>query len=371
MQRSRNIWIALLASAAILTGCSQESQPLSMNPYFSKDSGSNSGINMRQVQESYGQSLANNYRAILGSSSTREMAIRNLTRLLMVVSSGIAPDTLQQHFTSFGYFTRPSKTGIQEYCRSRDKFVGSIFVFPVTNPSNESPCGANSRLTAVLIGYSPRVFFVPRSNRFAESISVSALVRAMQKSGGALWSDLNKNWPKRRIRWVFSSQEDFVSEFKLLAIKPPAHFQLAASYDSAFMNLSNHPDNLLIAAINTGLNAKLQGALFRALSIESSGGSRPVSLSADTIQSYPPRLVKGVYIYYDKNQPQYCIAASLAAYLVKNNKSVMAEDGLIPLPSGQQAATMNALRKEFEMFNGDQNALPLCKAYSEFLKTGG
>jgi hypothetical protein len=173
---------------------------------------------------------------------------------------------------------------------------------------------------------------VPSTNNFAKSISLSHLAQAMQKPGGAMWSDLGKGWPARKIQWVFSSQEDFRSELSALGIKPPDHYQLAPTYESAFLNLYDNPYNLLMAPVNTGSNAKLQGADFRIIPTNIKTGSKSASLGPESIEFYTPKLVKGAYIFTDSSLPQHCVMLSLASFLIKNNRFMMPEDGFLPLP---------------------------------------
>jgi hypothetical protein len=118
MHQNRNSLLFLLAASIIvLTGCSQEPQTLSMNPFLNKNAEEDSAYNASEVQDSYNQSIQNFYRAILGSTGTRELIIRNLTRLMMQARSSVTPDILQLHFTSFGYFNAPSRIGIKQFCQ--------------------------------------------------------------------------------------------------------------------------------------------------------------------------------------------------------------------------------------------------------------
>jgi len=357
-----------LTMVSAATGCRSTDQLVAINPFLSRQSAENSDLNLAEIQASYDQSLSNDHLAVLGSQLTRELILNNYIRFMMASRASATPDILQGNFTSFGYFNAPSKTARNEYCKSTSKFAGAVLIGNIKNEAQSPPCGPGSSTIRIPLGYSLRGFAVPSANRFAQRLDLAALARASQKPDGARWSDLDPSWPKRRIRWLFSSQADFLADLRSVGIKPPARYQLAATYLSAYQNLGNHPDNLLLAPTNPGLSATLEGARFRILPLQTGPEGRTVAATADNLQTYPAQLVKGLYLYLNTKSANSCIIASFADFMLNYNATLMNENNAIPLPPAQLRAASLALQNQQRSAPIGANSPTLCKAYAEYTK---
>ncbi len=372
MTRAQRTRLIRLALAAVLvtaaTGCNRADQPITINPFLSDRSAKNSNLSPAEVQASYNQSLSNNHLAVLGSQLTRELIINNYIRFMLASRASASPATLQSNFTSFGYFNAPSKTVHREYCSSLHKFAGAVLVGATQEETSTPACGAGSKTSRIPIGYTMRGFVVPSANRFAQLIDLTELARASQKPEGALWSDLDPSWPKRPIRWLFSVQTDFISDLRSLGIRPPARYQMAATYASAYLNVANHPDNLLLAPTNPSLTAALEGARFRILPVQAGPGSGAVAASPDNLQSYPSQLIKGLYLYMSTTSINSCVIASFADFMLRYNATLMNENNAIPLPPTELSAASTALQQQMEKSPIGRDSPTLCRAYAQHLQ---
>jgi hypothetical protein len=359
---------AALATATAASGCRSADQLVGINPFLSRRSAENSDLNLAEVQKAYSQSLSNDHLAVLGSQLTRELILNNYIRFMMASRASATQDILQGNFTSFGYFNVPSKTARSEYCRSANRFAGAVVSGDTKKEAQNPACGPGSSSIRIPLGYSLRGFAVPSANRFAQRIDLAALARASQKPEGALWSDLDPSWPKRRIRWLFSSQSDFLADLRSIGIRPPSRYQLAATYSSAYQNLGNHTDNLLLAPTNPSLSAALKGARFRILPVQTEPGARAVAASADNREAYPPQLVKGLYLYLNTASTNSCVIASFADFMLNHNAILMHENNAIPLPQDELRAARSLLLNQRQSSPIGAHSPTLCKAYAEYAK---
>jgi len=368
MPRACVIALILLSAGIAMTGCSRTIEPERMNPFLNARSAEHSKLSLAEVQQSYEQSLNNNHVAMIGSQLTREVIVNNYLRFVMASRSSATSDVLQGNFSSFGYFNAPSKTARREYCKANTPYAGAVLVATPAEEARLPPCRDGSGTTRIQLGYSLRGFAVPITNRFAQSLTVASLAKASQKPGGALWSDLDPSWPKRRIRWIFSAQADFISDLRSLGIQPPARYQLAATYGSAYQNLGNHPDNLLLAPTNPSLSARLQGARFRILPVRLREGDEAVAADPENLNTYPTELVKGLYFYLNTASAQACITRAFADFMLQHNATLMAENDLTPLSPAQRQSARMVLRKLDERSPLGPDSPTLCRAYAQFMQ---
>lgn len=359
--------LLVVGAALMVGGCTATNRRLQQNPFISERSArNNSKILPSDVQRSYNQSLKNNYLAVIGSQLTRELIINTYIEFMLASRAAGSSDILQGNFASFGYFNAPSITSRREYCHSSNSYLGTVLVGSPSDKSLESLCRDKASNLRIQLGYSLRGFSVPLSNRFAQSLSLADLRRASQKPGGALWSDLDPAWPRRPIRWLFSSQADFINDLNALGIRPPGHYKLAAIYDSAYQNLGNHPDNLLLAPTSPGTTARLQGARFRILPVRRDRNTAALVPSAQTMAEYPAEMIKGLYLYLNTKSDEACIMMSFADFMIRYNNTLMNENDLIPLTPAQQRAALLVLQKQAQQIPLKTTSPALCRAYAQF-----
>jgi hypothetical protein len=361
----RMILLALALAGAATAGVSRSNQPVMINPFLSDRSKGTTALNPAEVQASYSQSLANTHLAVLGSQLTRELIINNYIRFMNVTRASASPDTLQANFTSFGYFNAPSQTVRQEYCRSAGHYAGAVLV-SATNDSTTLNCTPGASSLRIPLGYSLRGFVVPASNRFAQVIDLTRLARASQKPAAVLWSDLDPSWPKRQIRWIFSAQADFNRDLRLIGVRPPSRYQLAATYASAYQNLANHPDSLLLAPTNPSLSAALHGAVFRILSVRAGPGSPAVSATAANLAAYPPPLARGLYFHLNTRLSHSCVMTAFADFMLNYNGVLMNENNAIPLPPAERQAASLIVRRQMASQPIRTDSPTFCRAYAEY-----
>lgn len=342
-----------------LQGCSH-SADLSINPFVNKNSANAFSLNSSEIQRNYNQSLANTHLAILGSQLPRSVILDSYWRFLSSKVAHATPETLQENMISLGYFSAPSLSVLKNYCNPRTPYVAAVLVRRKEQELASPPCDSKTAVIRVPVGHTVRGFIVPQSNRFATAISLNQLAELSRKQDPLKWSDLDSGWPSRPIRWVFNSQTDFKHDLQIIGITPPKHYQLAANYNRAFRNVGDSPDHLLFSPTSPAFKSRLEGAQFRILPIATNGTIAPVLPSADTLEQYPPAMIRTVYLYLNPANPNLCIMLGYADYLLKNNTALMNKDNFFPLlPAERQQALDDLARHHQESGSTRQ---PLCRA---------
>jgi len=346
-----------------LQGCTHSSS-IGMNPFVTKDSAEKFSLNKQEIQRVYDQSLSKDYLAIIGSQLPRSMILNSYWHFLGRISSGSQPESLQGSFSALGYFSAPSLTVLKKFCIPDSPYIGAVMIRLKSVEMAAPPCGSGSGMIRIPLGYSMRGFVVPDTNRFATAIPLDALAKASQKDRPVSWSDINPRWPKRPIRWVFNAQTDFKNDLRIMGIKPPNQYLLAANYERSFLNVDNNPDNLLFSPTTPSLKARLQGAQFRIVPIQAEQNSPPIAPGADALNRYPAKLVRTIYLYINSRSPNRCVIGDLADFMLNNNARLMNENNVIPLRPEERIQALLALQGHRQDILKDDTK-SLCRGYQE------
>lgn len=360
--RKRAVSAIALLSIALL-GCSKPDS-LGINPFVTKDSAERFSLNKQQIQKTYDQSLSRDYLAILGSQLGRSMILNSYWHFLGMLESRSTPETLRGTFTELGYFSAPTLTTFDKFCIPDNPYAGAVIVRLQSLEMASPPCSSNSGVTRIPLGHSMRGFIASESNRFATAIPLDVLAKVSRQDRPITWNDLNPKWPKRPIRWIFNSQTDFKEDLTILGIKTPSKYLLAASYERAFLNVSNHPDNLLFSPTTPSKKAQLQGARFRIIPIQVSQNKAAIEPLANTIDLYPPELVRTVFLYISPRNPNKCIIYDFADFVLSHNAILMNENNLIPLRTKEREQALLEIQRH-RGFQPKDAASPLCRDYQK------
>jgi hypothetical protein len=164
---------------------------------------------------------------------------------------------------------------------------------------------------------------------------------------------------------VFSSQTDFKNDLRILGITPPSQYLLAADYERGFMNVSDHPDNLLFSPTSPSLSSLLRGAQFRLLPIQIRRNGNLIKPEPEDLEKYPKGLIRTVYLYINSENPNSCFMFNFADYIMNNNQQLMYENNFIPLRQNEISQALEQLRENrSRSYKGSQ---PLCSGYKVLL----
>lgn len=353
---SRRKLLLLYLLPFCLQGCTNTSS-LGINPFVNSNSADAFSLNRAEIQRKYDQSIAKEYLAIIGSQLPRSMILDSYWRFISTIISRSTPDTLQGNLASLGYFSAPSLNVLKTYCTPKSPYLGAVLIRQKELEMAAPPCGSKSSAIRIPLGHTMRGFIVPKTNRFATSIPLHTLAELSRTQSPIKWSDINPAWPNRPIRWVFNSQTDFKTDLQIIGITPPRHYQLAASYDRAFLNVGHHPDNLLFSPTSPSLKAQLEGAQFRILPLQLNTSSAPIEPEADALDRYPLKLVRTVYLYINPENPNRCLMLNYAGFLLNNNTVLMNQGGFIPLRLTERQQALDDLQKHRNRANSARQLL--------------
>jgi len=359
--RLQKLAVTAMLLSLSLQGCTNPSS-VAVNPFVTKDSAEKFSLNKQEIQQAYDLSLAKDYLAILGSQLPRSMILNSYWRFLGSIGTHSRPETMQGNFTALGYFSAPTLTVLKKFCISSSPYIGAVIIRQKAVELAKPPCGSHSGTIRIPIGHTMRGFVVPDSNRFATAIPLDALAEASKKDRPVTWSDINPQWPKRPIRWVFNAQTDFKTDLKIMGITPPKRYLLAANYERSFLNVGDHPDNLLFTPTTPSLKAQLQGAQFRIVPIQPEQKSAPIAPVADALNRYPVKLIRTIYVYINLGNQNRCIMADFTDYMLNNNATLMHENNIIPLRPEERMQALNTLKGQ-RLGGLDDEIKSLCRAY--------
>jgi len=338
-----------------------------MNPFVTEDLAEKFSLNKQEIQKVYDQSLSKDYLAIIGSQLPRSMILNSYWHFLEKISSGTQPETQQGSFSALGYFAAPSLTVIKKICTPDSPYIGAVMVRLQSVELATPPCGPGSGAIRIPLGYSMRGFIVPSTNRFATAIPLDVLAEASKSGRPLSWSDINPQWPKRQIRWVFNAQTDFKADLKIMGIRPPDQYLLAANYNRSFLNVANNPDNLLFSPTIPSLKAQLQGAQVRVVPIQVQHNSPAIAPGPDALNSYPIKLIRTIFLYINSTASNACVAGYFAEFMLDHNTRLMNENDVIPLRPAERIMAMQTLRGHLQHgLKDDSN--PLCRGYQEMIQ---
>ena len=361
--RRRILVATLLLLPFFLQGC-KNSSSVGMNPFVTEDSAEKFSLNKQEIQKAYDLSLSKDYLAVIGSQLPRSMILNSYWRFLEKISSGTQPETQQGSFSALGYFAAPSLTVIKKICTPDSPYIGAVMVRLQSVELATPPCGPGSGAIRIPLGYSMRGFIVPSTNRFATAIPLDVLAEASKSGRPLSWSDINPQWPKRQIRWVFNAQTDFKADLKIMGIRPPDQYLLAANYNRSFVNVANNPDNLLFSPTTPSLKARLKGAQFRIVPIQAERNSPPIAPGADALNRYPAKLVRTIYLYINSRSPNRCVIGDFADFMLNNNARLMNESNVIPLRPEERIQALLALQgHRHDTLKDDTKSL--CRGYQD------
>jgi hypothetical protein len=347
-----------------LQGCTKSSSN-DINPFVTRYAAGDSASSKQQIQTSYDQSLANVYLAILGSELPRPLILNSYWKFLTTINSRSSPEIFRGKLTSLGYFTAPTLTTIEKYCIANNPYLGAVIIRQQEIEEAAAPCAGKFKSFRIPIGYTIRGFVVPKSNNFATAIPLDVLAELSRKRRQITWSEINPAWPRRPIRWVFSSQTDFKNDLRILGITPPSQYLLAADYERGFMNVSDHPDNLLFSPTSPSLSSLLRGDQFRLLPIQIRRNGNLIKPEPEDLEKYPKGLVRTVYLYINSENSNSCFMFNFADFILNNNQQLMYENNFIPLRQNEISQALGQLRENrSRSYKGSQ---PLCSGYKVLL----
>jgi hypothetical protein len=305
------------------------------------------------------------YLAILGSELPRPLILNSYWKFLTTIISRSSPEIFRGKLTSLGYFTAPTLTTIEKYCIANNPYLGAVTIRQQEIEEAAAPCAGKFKSFRIPIGYTIRGFVVPKSNNFATAIPLDVLAELSRKRRQITWSEINPAWPRRPIRWVFSSQTDFKNDLRILGITPPSQYLLAADYDRGFMNVSDHPDNLLFSPTSPSLSSLLRGAQFRLLPIQIRRNGNLIKPEPEDLEKYPKGLVRNVYLYINSENSNSCFMFNFVDFILSNNQKLMYENNFMPLRQNEISQALDQLRENrSRSYKGSQ---PLCSGYQVLL----
>jgi hypothetical protein len=364
-QRTKKLlWAVICLLPVSLQGCTKPSNN-NINPFVTRYAAGDSASSKQEIQTAYDQSLANVYLAILGSELPRPLILNSYWKFLTTIISRSSPEIFRGKLTSLGYFTAPTLTTIEKYCIANNPYLGAVIIRQQEIEEAAAPCAGKFKSFRIPIGYTIRGFVVPKSNNFATAIPLDVLAELSLKRRQITWSEINPAWPRRPIRWVFSSQTDFKNDLRILGITPPSQYLLAADYERGFMNVSDHPDNLLFSPTSPSLSSLLRGAQFRLLPIQIRRNGNLIKPEPEDLEKYPKGLIRTVYLYINSENPNSCFMFNFADYIMNNNQQLMYENNFIPLRQNEISQALEQLRENrSRSYKGSQ---PLCSGYKVLL----
>jgi hypothetical protein len=347
-----------------LQGCIKSSNN-DINPFVTRYAAGRSASSKQEIQRAYDQSLANVYLAILGSELPRPLILNSYWNFLTTIISRSSPEIFRGKLTSLGYFSAPTLTTIEKYCIANNPYLGAVVIRQQKTEEAAAPCAGKFKSFRIPIGYSMRGFIVPKNNNFATAIPLDVLAELSRKRSQITWNEINPAWPKRPIRWMFSSQTDFKNDLRILGITPPSQYLLAANYNRGFLNVSDHPDNLLFSPTSPSLSSRLQGAQFRLVPVQIMRKGNIIKPEPEDLERYPKTLVRTVYLYINPDNPNSCFMFNFADFILNNNKRLMHENYFIPLRQNEISQALEQLRENRNrLYKGSQ---PLCSGYQVLL----
>ena len=343
----RVLLLAVLCCLGVY-GCRSDVQ--SSGP-FSTAARVNPDLDSKAIQRSYRDGFSNDFIALSGSQLNQDLIISSFEQLMTLQRASLPIEELRDNFTSLGYFQQASSAGIAGICNAKRNFVGLVAALTKQQaqqhgqPTGELPCGNGQRISALPLGHDAKIFAVSAANTFINAINLAQLAKASQAANGNLhWSDLNPDWPQRRVQWIVPAQMPFSAHLQELGIQLPAQFTIAADYTKIFEAAASNPDALIFSFYSPSLNARLQGNNFKLLAAQANAQAPAINPTPQTISStYPQSLETDIVLYINESKPNACIAVSLADYLLSFNQRLLLENNMAPLDSDQRQQALKKL----------------------------
>jgi len=342
--------VLLLAVLCCLGVCGCRSDVQSSGP-FSTAARVNPDLDSKAIQRSYRDGFSNDFIALSGSQLNQDLIISSFEQLMTLQRASLPIEELRDNFTSLGYFQQASSGGIAGICNAKRNFVGLVAALTKQQaqqhgqPTGELPCGNGQRISALPLGHDAKIFAVSAANTFINAINLAQLAKASQAANGNLhWSDLNPDWPQRRVQWIVPAQMPFSAHLQELGIQLPAQFTIAADYTKIFEAAASNPDALIFSFYSPSLNARLQGNNFKLLAAQANAQEPAINPTPQTISStYPQSLETDIVLYINESKPNACIAVSLADYLLSFNQRLLLENNMAPLDPDQRQQALKKL----------------------------
>lgn len=328
-----------LITCIALGGCAFAHRPTS-GP-FTTALDLNPAINPNTLHKTYQKGFINSYIAVTGSQVNQSLILGSFQRFSGLAREIVPEVILRDNFTGLGYFQQPSNLSLQKLCDSDQPFVAVAgAVSPLSGSKRAASaenilinCDRKKDIKIILMGFDAKAFSVSSHNKFATAIDLQALAKASQEHGKNLrWSDLNPQWPKRIIHWVFPAQLPFQAHMKELGIKMPDKFRLAANYTEIYNSGASDTDVLIYTYYSPSLNARLLGYQFRLLPVRESSSNKPIFPSPATISSqYPQKLKSQIVLALMTDKTNSCIAVNFAYFMLAFNKMLLFEQNMAPI----------------------------------------
>ena len=342
--------VLLLAVLCCLGLCGCRSDVQSSGP-FSTAARENPDLDSEAIKRTYLEGFSNDFIALSGSQLNQDLIVRSFEQFMALQRESLPIKELRDNFTSLGYFQQTSAAGIAGICDPKRSFVGLVAALAKQNekhnrqPTDDIQCDNGQRISAIPLGHDAKVFAVSAANTFTNSINLAQLAKASRAANGNLhWSDLNPDWPQRRVQWIVPAQMPFSARLQELGIQLPAQFTIAADYTRIFEAAASNPDALIFSFYSPSLNARLQGNNFKLLAAQASAQEPAISPSPQSISTaYPDSLVTDIVLYINESKPNACIAISLADYLLSFNQRLMFEYNMAPLHPDQRQQVLEKL----------------------------